>query len=278
MDPIKKASPVIPIVAAEAPSRPGRRNVLKALTLGVPGALALPGAQAQSAAPAGAAAAPAEVVAAPLRFFNEREATLMDAIAARLIPADALGPGAKEAGVTRFLDGQLAGAWGAGDHLYRQGPFEAGTPEQGYQLSFTPAEMYRRGLAAFDEAVRKQAGKAFAELDAKAQDEWLTALQQGKPDLGPLPAAVFFQALLEGTMEGFFSDPLYGGNVDMVGWKLVGFPGAYASFSNDIERHGVVWQGQPVSIAQARAHHHAPGEGHAPPPGQTPAAQGGRHG
>ncbi|WYX25289.1 gluconate 2-dehydrogenase subunit 3 family protein [Achromobacter xylosoxidans] len=71
----------------------------------------------------------------------------MDAIAARLIPADELGPGAKEAGVTQFLDGQLAGAWGAGEQFYRQGPFESGTPEQGYQLSFTPAEMFRRGLA-----------------------------------------------------------------------------------------------------------------------------------
>ena len=171
--------PVVPsagVAADDNPAAPGRRNVLKALALGVPGALAMSGAQtvAQAAQPAQAADA---AQPAPLRFFNAQEAALMDAIAARLIPADDLGPGAKEAGVTVFLDGQLAGAWGAGDHLYRQGPFQEGTPEQGYQLSFTPAEMYRRGLAAFDAAVRKKEGKGYDELGAERQDAWLAAVR-----------------------------------------------------------------------------------------------------
>ncbi|CAB3696103.1 gluconate 2-dehydrogenase subunit 3 family protein [Achromobacter sp. SIMBA_011] len=236
-----------------------RRGLLKALAVGVPGAVWAPhAAAAPEATPAPAAAPPNRT----LKFFNAQEALAMDAIAARLIPADELGPGAKEAGVTQFVDGQLAGAWGAGEQFYRQGPFEAGTPEQGYQLSFTPAEMFRRGLAALDAATRKQDGKPYAELDAQRQDAWLHDMQAGKPDFSPLPSAVFFQALLDATIEGFFSDPLYGGNIDMVGWKLVGFPGAYASFSNDIERHGVIWAGRPVSIANARAHAMKPGDGH----------------
>lgn len=236
-----------------------RRGLLKALAVGVPGAVWAPhAAAAPEATPAPAAAPPNRT----LKFFNAQEALAMDAIAARLIPADELGPGAKEAGVTQFVDGQLAGAWGAGEQFYRQGPFEAGTPEQGYQLSFTPAEMFRRGLAALDAATRKQDGKPYAELDAQRQDAWLHDMQAGKPDFSPLPSAVFFQALLDATIEGFFSDPLYGGNIDMVGWKLVGFPGAYASFSNDIERHGVIWAGRPVSIAHARAHAMKPGDGH----------------
>ncbi|WP_144657280.1 gluconate 2-dehydrogenase subunit 3 family protein [Achromobacter dolens] len=236
-----------------------RRGLLKALAVGVPGAVWAPhAAAAPEATPAPAAAPPNRT----LKFFNAQEALAMDAIAARLIPADELGPGAKEAGVTQFVDGQLAGAWGAGEQFYRQGPFEAGTPEQGYQLSFTPAEMFRRGLAALDAATRKQDGKPYAELDAQRQDAWLRDMQAGKPDFSPLPSAVFFQALLDATIEGFFSDPLYGGNIDMVGWKLVGFPGAYASFSNDIERHGVIWAGRPVSIANARAHAMKPGDGH----------------
>ncbi|CAB3815976.1 hypothetical protein LMG26842_01073 [Achromobacter dolens] len=236
-----------------------RRGLLKALAVGVPGAVWAPhAAAAPEATPAPAAALPNRT----LKFFNAQEALAMDAIAARLIPADELGPGAKEAGVTQFVDGQLAGAWGAGEQFYRQGPFEAGTPEQGYQLSFTPAEMFRRGLAALDAATRKQDGKPYAELDAQRQDAWLHDMQAGKPDFSPLPSAVFFQALLDATIEGFFSDPLYGGNIDMVGWKLVGFPGAYASFSNDIERHGVIWAGRPVSIANARAHAMKPGDGH----------------
>lgn len=236
-----------------------RRGLLKALAVGVPGAVWAPhAAAAPEATPAPAAAPPNRT----LKFFNAQEALAMDAIAARLIPADELGPGAKEAGVTQFVDGQLAGAWGAGEQFYRQGPFEAGTPEQGYQLSFTPAEMFRRGLAALDAAARKQDGKPYAELDAQRQDAWLHDMQAGKPDFSPLPSAVFFQALLDATIEGFFSDPLYGGNIDMVGWKLVGFPGAYASFSNDIERHGVIWAGRPVSIANARVHTMKPGDGH----------------
>ncbi|WP_063639334.1 gluconate 2-dehydrogenase subunit 3 family protein [Achromobacter insolitus] len=270
---MNEQQPVVPPAsedAGETPPAPGRRHVLKALALGVPGALAVSAtpamAQGSASPPQTPAAAPA-----PLRFFNAQEAALMDAIASRLIPADELGPGAKEAGVTFFLDGQLAGAWGAGDHLYRQGPFQAGTPEQGYQLSFTPAEMYRRGLAAFDDAVRKKEGKPYDQLAPDVQDAWLASMQKGELDFDPLPAEVFFQALLEGTMEGFFSDPLYGGNKDMVGWKLVGFPGAYASFSNDIERHGVIWRGTPVSIAQARGHHPAPG-------GEMPHKRGGGHG
>lgn len=236
-----------------------RRGLLKALAVGVPGAVWAPhAAAAPEATPAPAAAPPNRT----LKFFNVQEALAMDAIAARLIPADELGPGAKEAGVTPFIDGQLAGAWGAGEQFYRQGPFEAGTPEQGYQLSFTPAEMFRRGLAALDAAARKQDGKPYAELDAQRQDAWLHDMQAGKPDFSPLPSAVFFQALLDATIEGFFSDPLYGGNIDMVGWKLVGFPGAYASFSNDIERHGVIWAGRPVSIANAHVHTMKPGDGH----------------
>lgn len=236
-----------------------RRGLLKALAVGVPGAVWAPhAAAAPEATPAAAAAPPNRT----LKFFNAQEALAMDAIAARLIPADELGPGAKEAGVTQFVDGQLAGAWGAGEQFYRQGPFEAGTPEQGYQLSFTPAEMFRHGLAALDAAARKQDGKPYAELDAQRQDAWLHDMQAGKPDFSPLPSAVFFQALLDATIEGFFSDPLYGGNIDMVGWKLVGFPGAYASFSNDIERHGVIWAGRPVSIANARVHTMKSGDGH----------------
>lgn len=248
------------------PPLSGRRGLLKAIAVGVPGAawaVTARGAPAGTPAADSNAAPPSPAPAnRTYTFFNAQEARAMDAIAARLIPADELGPGAKEAGVTTFLDRQLAGAWGAGSQFYRQGPFEKGTPEQGYQLSFTPAEMIRRGLAALDAATRKQDGKPFAELDEARQDAWLHDLQAGKPDFSPLPSDVFFQALLDATVEGFFSDPLYGGNADMVGWKLVGFPGAFASFSNDIERHGVIWAGKPVSIANAASHEMKPGDKH----------------
>lgn len=196
-----------------------------------------------------------------LRFFNADEAAAMDAIVSHLIPADDLSPGAKEAGVTFFMDQQLAGGWGSGDHFYRQGPFEPGTTEQGYQLSFTPAEMFRLGLRKLAETSQAAGGKGFAALAAADQDALLKRMQAGELDFAPLPSAIFFQALLDATMEGFFSDPIYGGNSGMVGWTLVGFPGAYASYANDIDRHGVAWTRPPVSIADAHAHG-AAGEPH----------------
>src|SRR5262245_57700760 len=83
-------------------------------------------------------------------FFNTEEAAFIEAAVARLIPADDDWPGAVEAGVPNYIDKQLAGAWGAGERLYRSGPWEQGTPSQGYQLPFTPAELFRTALAAIN--------------------------------------------------------------------------------------------------------------------------------
>lgn len=239
--------------------KPGRRRLLKVIGATVPAtATVLAGAQGPASLPApahevaGNATRDADSVAL---FFNHEEEITVDAIVARLIPADELGPGAKEAGVTTFLDRQLAGAFGAGANFYRQGPFPAGTPEQGYQLPLTPAECYRLGLAALDRACRAQyGGRPFAQLAAGTQDAVLAGLEAGSFALDALSGAVFFQMLLDGTIEGFFADPVYGGNRDMAGWKLVGFPGAMASFANDIERHNVPYARAPVSIATAPPH------------------------
>ena len=182
-------------------------------------------------------------------FFNADEARTADAALARVIPADDSGPGAREAGVVVFLDRQLAGAWGQGDHFYRKGPFLPGTPQQGYQLAFTPAEMFRLGLAKLDENARKLRGAAFADLTDAQQDELLGQAEHGKLDFGALPSNIFFASFVDATMEGFFSDPIHGGNRDKIGWKLVGFPGVHASYANDIERHGIAWSRAPASIA-----------------------------
>ncbi|MCG5258864.1 gluconate 2-dehydrogenase subunit 3 family protein [Cupriavidus gilardii] len=245
--------------AMTKPFTPMRRTLLRALGAGLPAGAAATGLVRDSALAAeprqaGASAASAGGVS---HFFNARERITVDAIVARLIPNDELGPGAREAGVTDFLDRQLAGAWGSGDHFYRHGPFQAGTPEQGYQLALTPAQAFRAGLAAVDEvSARRHGGKSFAQLQPREQDALLTGLEKGEIELAALPGKVFFQMLLDGTMEGFFGDPIHGGNRNMAGWKLVGFPGVYASYSNDIERHGVAYIRPPMSIAMARASGH----------------------
>src|SRR4051794_25999985 len=88
-------------------------------------------------------------------FLNAREAAFIEAAAARLIPADETGPGAIDAGVPSYIDKQLGGAWGAGERLYRSGPWQQGAPTQGYQLQYTPAQLFRNALRAIDDEIRK---------------------------------------------------------------------------------------------------------------------------
>src|SRR4051812_11108443 len=163
-------------------------------------------------------------------FLNTNEASFIEAAVARLIPTDENGPGATEAGVASYIDRQLAGAWGAGERLYRSGPWQAGKPTQGYQLPFTPAELFRNALRAVTDDAGKAKEGGFAKMTPADQDTYLKSLESGGKDLGGVPSAVFFQSLLEMTIEGFFSDPVYGGNKDMVGWKMIGFPGGYANY------------------------------------------------
>ncbi|MDB5959143.1 MAG: hypothetical protein JWP59_437 [Massilia sp.] len=192
--------------------------------------------------------APRTPAAPPYLFFRPDEAAIVEAASERLIPLDANGPGATQAGVTAYIDRQLAGAWGAGERLYRSGPWQAGQPSQGYQLPFTPAELFRNGLRGLAALVRQRHARAFAQLSAQQQDAMLESLQTGTEDLEGVPAHVFFESLLSMTIEGYFSDPAYGGNRDMAAWKMIGFPGAYASFYDLVDQHGVAYTREPMSM------------------------------
>ena len=185
-------------------------------------------------------------------FFDDPEVAFIKAAVARLIPADELGPGAAEGGVPYFLDRQLASAYGGGAHFYNQGPFGSETPYQGYQLPLTPAELYRVGIAATDRYCKETHGKLFAELAPAVQDQVLSGLQgiAAAVDLKEVPGATFFATLLGDTQDGFFADPAYGGNKDMVGWKLVGFPGVAYDYSAAIGQHN-----KPYVVAQPHDMH-----------------------
>jgi gluconate 2-dehydrogenase gamma chain len=182
-------------------------------------------------------------------FFNPEEAAFIEAATERLIPADENGPGARDAGVSFYIDKQLGAAWGAGERLYRAGPWHAGVPTQGYQLPFTPAELFRHALRGVRSNLASSGKQGFAKLSAQDQDAYLKQLEGGKVDLDGVPSNVFFSSLLEVTIEGYFSDPVYGGNRDMVSWKMIGFPGAYASFYQLVDQHGVAYQRAPISLA-----------------------------
>jgi len=183
-------------------------------------------------------------------FFKVNEARFMEAAVARLIPADETGPGALEAGVPGFIDKQLSAAWGAGERLYRSGPWHNGAPTQGYQLPFTPAELFRHALTAIDADLSKTRHTTFDKLAPVDQDNYLHGLETGSVDLDGVPSKVFFESLLEMTLEGFFSDPVYGGNKDMVSWRMIGFPGAYANFYQLVDQHGIAFEGEPTSLAE----------------------------
>lgn len=183
-------------------------------------------------------------------FFKPDDANFIEAAVERLIPHDENGPGAIDAGVPSYIDKQLAGAWGAGERLYRSGPWHPGTPTQGYQLPFTPAELFSHALRGVQADLRKRGKPAFAKMSPADQDAYLKELQNGNIDLNGVPSHVFFQSLLELTVEGYFSDPVYGGNKDMVAWKMIGFPGAYATYYTLVDQYGIEFNRAPMSLAQ----------------------------
>lgn len=238
-----------------------RRNFFR--TAGAAGAAALPvAARGQTAeAPAHRAPAPGTAPSGTLPeemffFFTEPEAAFVRAAVDRLIPPDEEWPGAAWAGVVTYIDRQLAGAYGNGARLYLEGPWEVGLPQQGYQLRYTPAQLYR---VAIEEIRRDVAGRfngqEFWELEPDAQDGVLKALEEGRVELPSLPSAVFFETLLANTIEGFFADPVYGGNRDMVSWRMIGFPGAYAQYVDLVEEYGRPFGRPPMSIAESVLRH-----------------------
>jgi gluconate 2-dehydrogenase gamma chain len=226
-----------------------RRTFLR--SSGTAARLPATGAAVGQAAPRTATGAPARVAGPPYQFFQADESPFIEAAVVRLIPPDELGPSALEAGVPGFIDKQLAGAWGAGERLYRSGPWQPGAPTQGYQLPFTPAELFRTALRGIRADLQRAGRGAFEKLSGPEQDAYLTLLQTTPRDLGGVPSNVFFESLLGLTIEGYFSDPIYGGNVDMAAWKMIGFPGAYGAYYDLVDKHGQRFEGEPRSIGQS---------------------------
>lgn len=229
-----------------------RRNFLKgAGAAGAAGAALATGLTAcspEAATTAAAAPAPEPQVWLTL---NATEAAFISAAVDTLIPADELTPSGTEVGLAVFIDRQLAGAFGNGARLYRQGPFLPGKPEHGYQLALTPREFFRAGIEATNEWTRTTyGGKDFDRLSEAERVEAMKALEGGKPEFTGFKSAMFFDQLLQLTMEGFFADPMYGGNRDKVAWKMIGFPGLPASYREEIKTYfNKKYDAEPQSIA-----------------------------
>jgi len=216
----------------------GRRDFLKGAVVGGAAAATTSGVTPQTAE--GAAATPANSPAAQgYSFLNLDEAAFVEALVDHMVPADDLTPSGTDIGIAVFIDRALGGAWGKGDRLYMQGPWKQGAPSQGYQLPLTPAQLYRAGIAATNEHCRKTyGGRTFDRLTEAQREDVLKGLSAGTIEFSSgLPSRTFFGTVYQTVMEGMFSDPIYGGNRNKAGWKLIGFPGAIAVHRENVERY-----------------------------------------
>jgi gluconate 2-dehydrogenase gamma chain len=223
----------------------GRRDFLKSAVLGGAAAAAA-GMPSQVAAQAGSAAP-----AAGYMFLTPEEAGFVEALVDHMIPADQHTPKGTVVGVNTYIDRALAGGWGKGDKLYMQGPWAPGVPEQGYQVPLIPADLYRQGIAATNRHCVKTYGKAFDQLSETQREELLKNLDGGKVVFeGGLSSRAFFGVVYQTVMEGMFADPIYGGNKDKVGWKMVGFTGVIqVNQQNNVKYKNKKFPGEPLGIA-----------------------------
>jgi gluconate 2-dehydrogenase gamma chain len=212
-------------------------------------------------------------------FFTPFQAAVVNAACARIIPTDENGPGAHEAGVVYFIDRQLSSDYGLSGRRYEQGPYATGAATQGDQSGLQMRDRYRLGVLGIEAYARQLYQQGFAQLTADQQDRVLRDMEEGVPktfdgasiqasttDPGasgteggvrqPSPgglgigATAFFNLLRSHAIAGFFADPVHGGNRDMVGWKLIGFPGAQMGYAQAISQYGQPWQGGLKTLAQ----------------------------
>lgn len=231
----------------DLPGLPSRRSFLKATAAGAALSGLAVSAKAQPAEP------PVPLDQYQPEYFTPAEWTFVLAATARLIPSEGDGPGALEARVPVFIDREMMGGYGEAADWYMAGPHQPDAHAfRGWQTPLTPAEVYRGAIPVFDAWCQDTRGASFAELDADAQDQALTTLQQGEVALDPT-LKDFFNILIANTKEGYFADPMYGGNHGMQAWTYIGFPGARANFKEWVPRYNVEYPLGPVSIKGERA-------------------------
>jgi|SRR5215213_347611 len=163
-------------------------------------------------------------------FLKDSDADTVAAFAERLMPGDVGLPGARDAGVLNYIDLALSGAYS------------------------DLQDFYRRGLAQLDTYCRATYNASFARLGSKQQDSVIAALEDGKATGFTWPTAqAFFNTLRVHTMEGMFADPIYGGNRDFAGWRLIGFPGAQPQFTQAEMATKEAYSSSPIIGLQAQA-------------------------
>lgn len=218
----------------------GRRAFLIGTAIGAgaaAGAALIPDASAESPERHDAMNAPTQEHAAATHmmsgghgaFLNDDDTRTIAAFAERLMPGGSGKPGASDANVVNYIDLALSGAYA------------------------DQQELYRRGIAQLDAYCAKTFDKPFRYLTVAQQDEAIAALEQGKVSGFDWPKPhEFFEVVRTHTMEGMFADPIYGGNRDFAGWRLVQFPGAQPIFTEDDMRSTKPFTREPIVGLQTR--------------------------
>lgn len=163
-------------------------------------------------------------------FTKDIDFAVLSASCERIFPKDDLGSGAIELGVPYFIDNQLAGAYGYNAREYMIGPFEEGTPTQGYQTPLIRRDIFLEGVKSIENEAMKNYKKSFVELDGKNQDLILKNFEANKVSMKGVASSYFFSLLRDMTIAGVYADPIYSGNDKMQGWKMKEFPGAQMSY------------------------------------------------
>ena len=185
--------------------------------------------------------------------FSQTEAAFVETMVEIMCPADDFTRGGIDCGLAIYIDRQLAGDFGRGSKRYARGPWQQGKPQQGYQLPMTPEQHFKAGVEAANDACTARYGKAFDQIAVGDANAFLAELGDGKVVDARLPLSAWFNELVYPLFtQACFADPIYGGNVDKVFWKLIGYPGLPATNTiNMVQYRGKPFPGarDPKSMA-----------------------------
>lgn len=206
-------------------------------------------------------------------FFSRKgDFEVLAAATERIFPEDDLGPGAIELGVPYFIDRQLAGSWGTNAKEYMRDPFyqnketeeyqrkdskqdkagpntstKAPTPTPRYQTRLNRGEMFLHGVRTIEKESKDRYDERFVNLDEDKQIELLEAFESGEVKMTGMLSNTFFNFLLQMTIEGAYADPVYGGNKDMMGWKMKEYPGPRMAYIDEIDKDEFILK-EPASL------------------------------
>jgi len=138
--------------------------------------------------------------------LTPEESKILAAVADRIFPQTET-PGAVEIGAVQYIEIALAGAYAV------------------------LAPVYRRGLRAIERCAKEKFRRAFCLLSEAQKDEVLVDFETGAVR-GFKLAVDFFEIVRCHVLEGVFCEPQYGGNRDMIGWRLVDFPGQQFGYAD----------------------------------------------